>query len=337
MTLAINELTPYLGPLSNFVYIFFPGNVANQAQISPIGGGDVARFGGLANAGLGVGLAMIAVYGIEGILNIRKFWRPIIFLAALTACFFGGYRSLVILMGFTAVLAFCFEGMLRSRLMPIIVLAAIVAGGLTVCFSERLPLPVQRCLAVLPLKLDPEATMSAQASSDWRLEIWRSLYPQIPQYLFLGKGLTFDANDMAMNQTIANQVGADPGGQLATAGDYHNGPLSLIIPFGIWGAIAFLWFLIASVQVLWANYKYGGQEIRKINSFLLSYFIAKIIIFFFVFGGFYGDLVSFTGLVGLSISVNAGVATRVPAVAINPQPAFNRFRRPLMPRPMANS
>jgi hypothetical protein len=237
----------------------------------------------------------------------------------------------------TVVLVFCLEGMLRSRLMPIIVLAAVLVGGLTVCFSERLPLPVQRCLAVFPLKLDPEASMSAQASTDWRLEIWRSLYPQIPQYLFLGKGLTFDANDMAMNQTMANQVGADVGGQLTTAGDYHNGPLSVIIPFGIWGSIAFLWFLAASVQVLWANYKYGGQEIRKINSFLIAYFIAKIIIFFFVFGGFYGDLVLFAGLVGLSISINGGVATRVPVAVVDPQPAFNRFRRPLMQRPVISS
>jgi hypothetical protein len=27
------------------------------------------------------------------------------------------------------------------------------------------------------------------------------------------------------------------------AGDYHNGPLSILIPFGLFGMIAFLWLL----------------------------------------------------------------------------------------------
>jgi hypothetical protein len=230
-------------------------------------------------------------------------------------------------------LLFCFEGLLRSRLMPVMVLGLVLIGGLSVTFSDRLPLPVQRCLAIFPLKLDPVARLSAEGSSEWRLEIWRFLLPQIPQYLFLGKGLTFDANDMAMNMTIANQVDSDPGGQANLAGDYHSGPLSVIITFGIWGCIAFLWFLVASIQVLWANYKYGEPEIKKLNSFLIAYFIAKTALFLFIFGGFHSDFVGFVGVIGLSISLNGGVAKPVPAVVANPRPAFNRLRQPLLERP----
>jgi hypothetical protein len=219
--------------------------------------------------------------------------------------------------------------------MPLVALGLILAGGMAVTFSDRLPLPVQRCMALLPVKIDPEARLSAEASSDWRIEIWKALLPQIPQYLFLGKGLTFDWNDMAMYSTLGNdQVGGEVGGQFALAGDYHNGPLSVIIPFGIWGCIAFLWFLVASIQVLWANYRYGDPEIKKANTFLLSYFIAKTILFFVIFGGFVSDLVVFVGLVGFSISLNGGVAKRVPVAAVNPQPAFNRFRPPLVARPV---
>jgi hypothetical protein len=82
---------------------------------------------------------------------------------------------------------------------------------------------------------------------------------------------------------------------------------------------------VASIRVLWANYKYGDPEIRTCNTLLLSYFIAKTILFFFVFGGLYGDLVFFVGLVGFSISLNNGVAKKVLAPA-RAQIVFNRFR-----------
>ena len=210
--------------------------------------------------------------------------------------------------------------------MPIVVLGMFLIGGLVVTFSEQLPLSVQRCLTIFPIKINAEARLNAEASTDWRLEIWSYLIPQVPQYLLLGKGLTFDANDMAMNYSLGNnQIGGDVGGQLTLASDYHNGPLSVIIPFGIWGAIAFLWFLGAGIQVLWRNHKYGDPDIKKINTLLLCYFIAKTLLFMIVFGGFYSELVTFVGLVGFSISLNGGVAKRALA-EVHPQVVFNRFR-----------
>lgn len=338
VTQMIGSLSSHLGPLAGAVNIFFPGaNNINQLQNNPMAEANLEQYGTLALACVTVGYFLVARYGIEGCLDFRKIWRPIIFFGAFAASFFGGYRSLVIIVGLTLIFAFCFEGLLRSRLMPIVALGLILAGGICVSFSDRMPLPVQRCLAIFPLKLDPYARLSAEASSNWRLEIWKFLLPQIPQYLFLGKGLTFDANDMAMNMTLGEQAGGDVGGQMTLAGDYHNGPLSIIIPFGIWGSIAFLWFIVAAIRVLWANYKYGDPEMRKINSFLISYFIAKTILFFFVFGGFVSDLPAFVGLVGFSITVNGGVAKRVPVAATSPQPALNRFRLPLRARPVTSS
>jgi hypothetical protein len=142
---------------------------------------------------------------------------------------------------------------------------------------------------------------------------------------------------MAMYLSLGNQQAmGEVGGGLALAGDYHNGPLSLIIPFGIWGVITFLWFLAASIKVLWANYKYGAPELHKTNTFLLSYFIAKSIFFLFVFGGFYGDLGAFVGLVGFAISLNGGVAKPV-LVEERPRVVFNRFRPLPMGKPVASS
>src|SRR5690606_33730745 len=89
------------------------------------------------------------------------------------------------------------------------------------------------------------------------------------------------------------------------------GPLSLIIPFGIWGVLAFVWFLIAAHRVLWRNYKYSPPEMLKLNQFLLAYFYAKVIFFTLFFGAFYLDLAAFVGVIGLSISANAGMRAPV--------------------------
>ena len=91
-------------------------------------------------------------------------------------------------------------------------------------------------------------------------------------------------------------------------GDYHNGPLSVLIPFGIPGTIAFVWLLIAGCKVLRANYLYGDPVFHRINTFLLAHFLAKIIFFFGIFGSLYSDLPAFIGLLALSVSINGGMA-----------------------------
>ncbi len=104
----------------------------------------------------------------------------------------------------------------------------------------------------------------------------------------------------------------------AMVGDYHNGPLSVIIPFGIWGVIGWLWFLATATRALYLNYRNSDPQLKTINRFLFAYFVARIIFFFFIFGGFYSDLAIFTGIVGLSISLNNGIRKRVPNLAYVP-------------------
>ena len=175
-------------------------------------------------------------------------------------------------------------------------------------FADKLPLSVQRSLTFLPLKLDIEAELNAQASTDWRLQIWANVLPTIPQYLILGKGLAMDAHDLEMLRTVSMNRGPEgSGGGAAMAGDYHSGPLSLIIPFGIFGVIGFIWFIGASLRALHRNNKYGDPAYGRINRFLFTYFIVKLLMFLFIVGSFYSDLVMFTGAVGFSIALNGGI------------------------------
>ena len=88
------------------------------------------------------------------------------------------------------------------------VILLLFAAAVVLPFSDRLPLNVQRTLSVLPVPIDPVARMSAQTSSQWRIEMWKHLLPQVPQYLLLGKGYAFNPNDISMIRTLGGEAKA---------------------------------------------------------------------------------------------------------------------------------
>jgi len=67
----------------------------------------------------------------------------------------------------------------------------------------------------------------------------------VPRYLLLGKGYSINPSDLEMAGAARFAHTAESGGVAIIAGDFHSGPLSLLIPLGIFGAIGFIWFLIA--------------------------------------------------------------------------------------------
>jgi hypothetical protein len=215
-------------------------------------------------------------------LDLKHFWRLLLLLGGLAAALFSGFRSVLVFPLLLFGTQFIFERLYKTKYMLVLmVTTAILAGGICVS-ANRLPLSIQRCLTIFPLDLDASAIEDAHGSNQWRLEMWRSLLPDIPKYFWLGKGFSIDPKDLYFAQEGTRMgVNASFEGSIV-AGDYHNGPLTLIIPFGIWGMLAFTWFVIASFKVLWANHKHSEPEMQNINTFLLAHFTAKLIFFSFV-------------------------------------------------------
>jgi|ERR1035437_3628693 hypothetical protein len=269
---------------------------------------------------------MLARYGIRGIMDMTKPWRLGAFCFFVPVALLGGFRSTLVLVLMTFALLFYLERLHHTRLLLPVILVSLAGGGLAILFAARLPLSVQRSLTVLPfIQLDPLARMSAQASSDWRVQVWRDVVPQIPRYLLVGKGYSFSGTELM--QTTQDNMGSTE-----LVGNYHNGPLSVIMPFGIFGSIAFVWLLVAGIRVVYQNYQFGDPAYHNINTFLFAYFVVKVIFFFAVFGSLYSDLPMFLGLLGLSISLNGGVAK--PVIVPQPKIVFNRFKlHPSVRRP----
>jgi hypothetical protein len=317
LTSAITNMAGTLAPSIPYLYLVFPIDSSGMEALNPesvIGTENmISRLGGLSIAASSVFSFMLAIYGVRGLFDLRRPWRLAVFLLATVAALFGGFRSVLITFILTFALVFFLEGLAKSRFTPIIVLTCILAAASVLPFADRLPLSVQRTISFLPMvKIDPIAENAANNSTEWRLELWKSVLPQVPKYFFIGKGYSIDPEALAMAQDNLSRD-ASTGEGSAISGDYHNGPLSVILTFGIFGVIGFLWFLGAGIKVLHHNHLYGDPAWHNINTFLLASFAAKAVFFMTVFGSFYSDLATFTGILGMSIAINGGM--RQPAMA----------------------
>lgn len=340
LTGVVGNLAPFVDSSLYFIFAFFP-----VESLLFVEGGEwedvlSMRMGGVTFAAMGVIYYLLARHGIRGLFDFREGWslsplrfrdgfgfnnpwRLALFFLMLWASLLGGYRATVVILALTFLIQFHLEGLYRTQLMPVLVLVGILLAAVSLPLVQKLPITVQRSLSFLPLDVDPVARYAAESTIEWRLQIWREVLPQVPQYLIVGKGYSINPGELNMSiDTVRSSV--DTAQSAILAGDYHSGPLSLIIPLGIFGVIGFLWFLYAGFRVLLNNYRYGDPELIQINTFLLAYFVGRTIFYFFVFGAFHGELMIFTGVVGLSVSINGGM--RQPAPVTVEKPTFDQFK-----------
>jgi hypothetical protein len=307
---VIGDLVSFVPSPFYFIFWFFPPN--NYA----FGPSDYAnlRLSGLCLASSYVFSFMLARYGIRGIFLSGKLWRPFFFILFSILLFFGGFRSVIISCGMIFAFQFFLEGLHRTNLLAVFMFIGVALVIAIVPLADKLPYTFQRSLAFLPVKVSPAARMDADASEDWRVEMWKAVLPEVPGHLLLGKGFALSQSDLHGGDAQFHAISGEDWGS-ALAGDYHNGPLSVVIPFGIWGVIALIWLLIASGRALHSNYRYGDPSLRTVNILLLASFMANIISFFFIFGAFTVEIQFISGLLGLSVSLNGGICRPSPAPA----------------------
>jgi hypothetical protein len=308
-TAAIGDFSAFT-PSWLHLSLFFPQTL-NSTDTIELG---VTRLGGIGNAAMGSYFWLMSRYGIRGIFLSGSLWRLFRF-AVFAVCIVGdGYRSVLFLFVASFLLMFFMEGLHRTQLLMVFGLAGVLACVAVIPLASKLPYTFQRALAFLPLKLDEEAVQSADASTNWRLNMWTALLPQVPRYLLLGKGFAISTEDYneamtggSMAAAAANLDAAQNG--LALSSDFHNGMLSVILPFGIWGVLATFWFFWAGLKVLYRNWKYGDPSLRLVNAILFILFFIEAAEFASCFAGLSlaSELQFFIGYLGLSIALNNGV------------------------------
>jgi hypothetical protein len=304
-TLSVVSNLLFFFPALWFLYTIFPSSLAmSQAQVQ-FSGGLFTRLSGFSIAAVAVVQFLLIRYGVSGLI---RDWRKIALFGALVfVSMWGGFRSSLLLIFALVAVLYLLEGLFWTRWT---VLAVVLAGcGFTGLFvgAKKLPLNIQRAVSILPVEVNPAAVADARASSEWRVRMWRSVLPDLPKYFWVGKGFAMNPTEMALTQESVRRGLAPDYQNSLVAGDYHNGPLSLYIPFGVPGVVTFVAFLIAALRALWRNYKYGDPRLLTINRFLLAAFVVRLIMFLVVFGSMRSDVATFTGLVGLSVALNRGI------------------------------
>lgn len=305
--------------ITNILYLIFPPDPTSMiAETGRNFSDQFFRIYGLTLASTGLFLGLLTRYGIRGIFVPRKIWRWGLLLLAFVASLYCGFRSVLILQLLIFAAQFWLEGLHRTRLLAVFSGILLVGGTLVLTQAERLPLVMQRTISFLPLvPVSPLAKASADDSTEWRVGMWKVLLPEIPKYLLLGKGFSIDASEMFFS-TDTNNRGNGAFYWAIVSGDYHSGPLSLVIPLGLWGVLGFGWFCVASLRYLHHQYLTGPPELRQVNTLLFAVFIGRLIFYLFVFGSFFSDFFLFTGIIGLSISLNGVV--RQKSNQLEPQP-----------------
>ena len=147
------------------------------------------------------------------------------------------------------ILAFCWLfGFLISKGARVrFALTSIAVGILLliplVLFAEHLPLSFQRSLSWIPwADVGYEARYSADSTVAWRLNVWNLALAEIPRYWLVGKGYTFNYNELLAFMHLPH-AGTE-WARITVA--YHSGPLSLLIGMGVTGLVVGFGVLLAA-------------------------------------------------------------------------------------------
>ena len=268
---AVATVAVMVGPKLDFLMaIFSPMYAMEQMSREGVLNVGMVRLGGLHMLAGAVYCYMLARFGIRGLLDMTRPWRLLVFVVAVGAGLYGGFRSYVAVFGLTFAAMFFLERLHRTRFLGVFLGVGLLGGVIILPQAHKLPIVAQRALSFLPGSFDAFALESAKTTIEWRVEMWKQVWPDVPKHLFRGKGLALDPTELFMADESSHRGDGLQG--TIVAGDYHNGPLSILIPFGIYGMIAFLWFIIAGMRYLYRNYKFGDPEYRNVNTLLLASF-----------------------------------------------------------------
>lgn len=233
---------------------------------------------------------------IQLLLFLRPFWS-VLFYASIAAIFLSGFRSGI--MGFVVITILC--GYFHSGLKDVVRIFAVVLFGITtlvVLQASGVPVhpSAQRALSFIPAPWDPGIVQGAEASSEWRFEMWKIALESdkyIKNKLF-GDGFGFSAYELNIQLQAAYGFGGYLNvGQTETqlvTGAFHSGPISAIRFVGAFGLLIFIVFLIACARFAWSVIiKSKGTPFFPLALFIGTAMIYKPFAYVFIFGGFDGD------------------------------------------------
>ncbi|MDA3874443.1 MAG: O-antigen ligase family protein, partial [Kiritimatiellae bacterium] len=205
--------------------------------------------------------------------------------SAIIALSFTGYRSSLAEAGMVIFLTLFFlfrthrkEYLLASGC------AAVLLYFLALIFYDILPYGFQRVLSFLPgVKHFSAASVDAFASTDFRMGVWQLGLQEVPDYLWLGKGLTYSFSEYMALQTFRL-----PGShyEIGLISNLHNGPLEALVYLGLPGFLLFTAFSIRIYQltIRILSKRNVSDKLDPVAVFLSSMILIRILMWWLSFG-----------------------------------------------------
>jgi hypothetical protein len=141
----------------------------------------------------------------------------------------------------------------KKRFFGMSTIAGLCAWVAVIAISPALPPGIQRAISFVPgARVAGKISQDAAGSIEWRVEIWKEAMSHFGEYSVIGRGVTFDVYGFVdqMGTQLREGLHNTLFGYLSHA--YHSGPITMLIDFGIPGAVLFFLFVAFA-----ANYTYG--------------------------------------------------------------------------------
>lgn len=235
------------GAPSYFLAKFFDLNVSQL--ILQIGEGEGVR---VLSSPIALFLKFFAMYLLA---TKRNYFLYIVcFTLGAIAVMQSGFRSFLLAYVITCVVSSYL--LIRQKVTLSIIYASLgfLFLLLAVAFIDVMPFAIQRSLSFIPgLVPEGEATINANATVDWRLEIWRIAWSQMQHYVLVGRGLTWEIGSWSW---LTDSWYQTPEFYFANH-NYHSGPITLLIDYGFIGTFIWIAFQLSTAKHLYGMLKYA--------------------------------------------------------------------------------
>jgi len=207
----------------------------------------------------------------------------VLWVAALSLCGIAGYRTSLIYLTIFPLLHIAIQRGAR-RLMKyfILVAIAVVLYVALLVFAEHLPSPIQRTTSVLPgVEVSYRAETAAASTVNWRFELWRRAAEQLPDYLWVGKGLVFSRREIDSLKAFSF-LRPDNYARQIWSRQYHNGPLACMLDLGLPGAVVAFGLILCLVLDCRRRLLRPWRDRHLFFAYraLYAYLLTRVVLFF---------------------------------------------------------
>lgn len=230
-------------------------------------------------------IAFLSIVHTRKLFMIRSAGAIAVLVGLTILSLLSGFRLMTGMLLFVVFLCALYQKSLTPNRVVLGFFLVTVALVILYAISEFLPVSVQRAVSWLPgISVSSGAARDAEGTITWRLDLWREAIHFIPEYFWIGKGFSYDAN--LYLASVTGYASHDSINWALVTGAYHNGYLSLILLFGVFGILIGLPLLVmVVVRHIRINYSsWNSERLHQCHQAFLASQTCWVLVYLTVYG-----------------------------------------------------